>query len=403
MVLVIGKHFKISYFFGGNYRRGTKIYLVMEMMLKKVWLFLVPLLLLMGCLSRPKPRVGDFNAVVIDTLTREGIPSVAIFVGKDEYTTDLKGQFSLASLEPGDYQIRMSRQWYESKEFTYKHLGKPVPVIFHLRPESLSGRIYYSFDEGRNKEIYGLILEDRAVNQVLSLLESGETNPAWSRSGKFAVESTADNISKVKVYDLAMGDHAPILIQDGEHPSIDNEGEYMVFKSNGKIVKYDIDRNKEIETYDLAGWNPVISPDGTRVAYVSGDFTKLYIYISKTECDVFVPKGEYDGYKLNNPCWSHDGNKIAFEAYENSEGKRGIYYIDVNSTNPVMTQITFPSGDKEQHKHPTWGEDDMIYFSGNMVYSSRSDIYGVRLDDSPKWIMVSKGPGNKLYPCWGSK
>lgn len=373
----------------------------MEMMLKKVLIIPVVLCLMAGCLPKPQPRTGDFNALVKDTLTEQPIPGVSIDIGGQSKETDLKGQFSLADLAPGDYQIRMSRQWYESKDVTYKHLGKPEPVTFYLRPISLPGRIYYSYEEGKDREIYELHLEGRTVRKVLASQDSDETNPAWSTSGRFAVESTADKVSKVKVYDLGRGNLTPILIRDGEHPSLDNEGKYVVFKSKGKIVKYDIDSNQEIESYDQAGWNPVLSPDGTRVAYVSGNYEKLYIYSSKTECDVFVPKGEYDGYKLNNPCWSPDGKKIAFEAYENSEGKRAIYYITVDSLDSGMIPITVPLGDKEQHKHPTWGEDDMIYFSGNIIYSSRSDIYGVSLDHGSIWVMVSKGPGDKLYPCWG--
>lgn len=372
----------------------------MEMMLKKVSTILVILFLMAGCLPKPEPRVGDFNAVVIDILTKEPIPGVSVNIGGQPEKTDPKGQFSLAGLTPGDYQILMSREWYESKDFIYKHLGKPEPVIFYLRPASLSGRIYYSYDERNNKEIYELILGNRAVNKFLSLLNSGETHPAWSGSGKFAVESTANNISSIMVYDFGAGKDDPILIQDGEHPSIDNAGKHIVFKSNGKIVKYEIDSNKKIESYSQAGWNPVINPDGNKVAYASGNYTKLYIYTNESDCEVFIPKGDYEGYKLNNPCWSPDGKKIAFEAYENSEGKRGIYYITVNSLDPVMTQITCPSGDKEQHKHPTWGADDLIYFTGNIIYSSRSDIYAVSLKDGSKWIMVSKGSGNKLYPCW---
>lgn len=375
----------------------------MEMLLKKVLMISVALCLMTGCLQRPGPRTGDFNALVKDSLTEQPIPGVSIDIGGESKETDLKGQFSLAGLAPGDYQIRLSRQWYESKEVTYKHLGKPEPVTFYLRPTSLPGRIYYSYDEGKNREIYELLLESRTVRKVLALQDSSETNPAWSDSGKFAVESTINNISKVIVYKFENGNLTPILIRDGEHPSLDDGGKYVVFKSKGKIVKYDIDGNQEIEieSYDPAGWNPVLSPDGTKVAYVSGDYSKLYIFSSKSVGDVFVPKGEYNGYKLNNPCWSPDGKKIAFEAYKDSEGKRAIYYITVDSLDSGMTQITFPSRDKEQHKHPAWGEDNMIYFSGNIIYSSRSDIYGVGLDHGSVWVMVSKGSGDKNYPCWG--
>lgn len=366
------------------------------MMLKKVLIIPVVLCLMAGCLPRPQPRTGDFNAIVKDILTEQPIPGVSINIGGQSKETDLKGQFSLADLTPGDYQIRLSRQWYESKDVTYKHLGKPEPVTFYLRPISLPGRIYYSYEEGKDREIYELLLESRTVRKVLASQDSDETNPAWSTSGRFAVESTADKVSKVKVYDLGRG-NTPILIRDGEHPSLDKEGKYVVFKSKGKIVKYDIDSNQEIESYDQAGWNPVLSPDGTRVAYVSGDYDKLYIYSSKYDFKEFSS----NGFKFNNPCWSPDGSMLAFEAYENSEGKRAIYYIIVDSLDLGMTQITVPLGDKEQHKHPTWGEDNIIYFSGNIIYSSRSDIYAVGLDQGFKWVMVSKGSGDKLYPCWG--
>jgi hypothetical protein len=377
----------------------------MELLFKKVWLIVFLVVLIGGCLSKPKSRVGDFNVKVIDALTGEGISYVDIFIDNNQYETDLNGRFSLISLEPGVYQIRMSREWYESKEVAYKHIGKPKSVIFHLRPKSLPGRIYYSFDEGQNKEIYELILENRTVNKVLSLTESGETNPAWSASGKLAVESTA--IEKISnVYNINMG--SPIRSNSilGEHPSLDSSGKLMVLKADGKIRKYNLNNNMLIETYGQAGWRPVINPDGTMVAYVSGNYTKLYFYSNESEFNEFTPDG---GYKVNNPCWSPDGKKVVFEAYKESKGQRGLFWIQVTPTlSKKMKKITLHLGPTEQHKHPTWNDlGDIIYFSRSATYSSRRDIYGVRFkEDQPEqgidqWIMVSKGSGSKDYPCWG--
>lgn len=374
----------------------------MEMMLKKVMILFVILLGIAGCLPKPEPRTGDFNAAVIDSLTGEGVPGANVDIGDRKEKTDLKGQFSLADLAPGDYQVQITREWYESKNVTYNHLGKPDLVCFYLKPPGLSGRIYYSFEEGGNKEIYELTLEDRTVKRFLGLSLSAETNPACSESKKLVVESTLNKVSSILIYDISKENFGPILLRDsifGEHPTINKNGEKMAFKSNGKIIKYDLVNNLEIESYDRAGWNPVISPDGNMVAYTSGDYTKLYIYINKSIFHEFTP-GE--NYKLNNPCWSPDGTKIAFEAYADSEGQRAIYYITVDSLDSGKRQITVPSGEKEQHKHPSWGEDNIIYFSGNIIYSSRSDIYAVKFDDGSQWIMVSKGSGSKDYPCWGN-
>lgn len=375
----------------------------MESVIKKVMMTLLLTLGIAGCLQKPGPRTGDFNAVVLDYLTEEPVAGVEVSIeGGQVFTTDHQGLFSLAQLSPGEYRMRMTREWYEPKTVIYRHLGKPELVAFYLKPPSLPGRIYYSYDERGDKEIYALNLEDRSLEKVLKLPGSAETDPAWSKS-RLAVESTVAGVSKIHIYDITKGYPEPVMIQDsffGEHPSLDADGEKMAYKS-GKIIKYDLRTNTEIESYDRAGWNPVISPDGGKVAYVSGDYTKLYIYSGKYEFKEF----SYIGFKFNNPCWSPDGSKIAFEAYENSEGKRAIYYIAVNSESFTMKQLTFPNGEKEQHKHPTWGENDLIYFSGNIIYSSRNDIYAVEFKEgelnSNPWIMVSKGSGNKLYPYWG--
>lgn len=369
----------------------------MESMLKKVTIILIVLFGLAGCLDKPRPRSGDFNAVVLDLLTNEPVPGTEIWIGEKKDVTNLKGQISLAGLPPGDYQAQMSRDWYESKTLTYKHLGKPALVSFFQKPASLPGRIYYSYDEGQNKDIYELILSDRTIYRAISLLGSGETNPACSAAGKLALESTTDKVSEILLYGISEGNPKLLLSFKGEHPSIDNDGMKMAFKSNGNIIKFDLDDNIQ-KPYAQAGYNPVISPNGRMVAYASGNYTKLYIDIEDSGFYEFIPG---DDYKLNNPCWSPDGEKIAFEAYTDSDGQRAIYYITVDSLKLGMKQITFPSGGKEQHKHPTWGEDNIIYFSGNIIYSSRSDIYAVRVDDGSKWVMVSKGSGNKLYPCWG--
>ena len=60
-----------------------------------------------GCLDKPAPRTGDFNAVVLDYLTEEPIAGVEVSIdGGQVFTTDQKGLFSLAQLLPGEYLIQ---------------------------------------------------------------------------------------------------------------------------------------------------------------------------------------------------------------------------------------------------------------------------------------------------------
>lgn len=380
--------------FVGKYRN---LFLVMGMMLKKVLLPLVGLFLIGGCLQRPEPRAGDFTAIVKDVLTKEPIPGVSIDIGGQFRETDRKGRFSLAGLAPGEYLIRMERSWYLSKEISYNHLGKPDLVEFYLQPgEELSGKIFYSLYKSKiDRELYVLDLRTRSCSKLIDLPGTNEYNPCWANSELIAFQKGTDKEGTIHFFYPA--NKSIKFVCNGIHPSLSKTE--MVYKSrDNKITKKKLDSSEEPLTYKDPGYNPVISPDGTKLAYTGGGRNKLIIIDLSTSVVSIL---QSNGCNIDNPCWSPDGTKIAFEGYQNSEGQRAIYYIEEPFKNLAMNQVTFPSGEKEQHKHPAWGEDGMIYFSGNIVYSSRYDIYGVKVDGGPEWIMVSKGSGNKDYPCWG--
>lgn len=369
--------------------------LVMELLFKKVIIIFI-LLMTAGCLEKPKPRTGDFNAQVLDALTVEPVPGVKVNIGDLTFITGLKGTFSLKGLDPGEYRVRMERSWYQLKEITYHHVGKPQLVKFYLQPEELGGKILFSLYKSSNRGIYLLDLKSREIKEIRDLAGKNETNPCWISSDKIAFEQSSDG-GEIQIISLTSYDE--MFIVKGSHPSFFQTGAELLYKSNENIITKCYLNANVIRTYKPAGYNPVISSNG-KVVYTSGNRKSLFIEINGTEY-LFTPEGNFENYSLGNPCWSPDGTKIAFEAYKDSGGQRAIYYIEEPFENPIMKQITFPSGEKEQHKHPTWGEGNIIYFSGNIIYSSRNDIYAVSLEDGSRWVMVSKGSGNKDYPCWG--
>lgn len=375
----------------------------MEMLFKKAIVFFI-LLMVAGCLEKPKPRTGDFNAVVIDALTEEPVPGVEVNIGERLFTTDIKGKFSLKGFDPGEYRLRMERSWYQPKEITYHHLGKPQLVKFYLQPEELDGKLLYSLYKPSNRGIYLLDLKSREIKEIRDLAGKNETSPCWISSNEIAFEQNVDN----KRSELLFLNLTSLVVKnfgEGEHPAVaqTSTGPFITYKSAQKIITKIKLNGADEKKYKLAGYNPVISAKGG-VAYIRGNYKSIFIEVDGAEYN-FIPNGEYQDYSLGDPCWSPDGAKIAFEAYKDSGGQRAIYYIEKPFDSLTMKQITYPSGEKEQHKHPTWGESDIIYFSGNIVYSSRNDIYAVKFSnnelESNPWIMVSKGSGNKDYPCWG--
>jgi hypothetical protein len=377
--------------------------LVMELLFKKVMIIFI-LLMTAGCLEKPKPRTGDFNALVLDALTEEPVPGVKVNIGDRTFNTGIKGTFSLKGLDPGEYLVRMERSWYQLKEITYHHVGKPQLVKFYLQPEELDGRILFSLYKSSNRGIYLLDLKSREIKEIRDLAGKNETSPCWISSNEIAFVQNIDS-KRSELLFLNLTSRDVNSFGEGEHPAVaqTSNGPFITYKSAQKIITKIKLNGSDEKKYKLAGYNPVISTKGG-IAYIRGNYKSIFIEVGGVEYN-FIPDGAYWNYSLGNPCWSPDGTKIAFEAYKDSDGQRAIYYIEEPFENSTMKQITFPSGEKEQHKHPTWGEDDLIYFSGNIVYSSRDDIYGVRFSDneleSNPWIMVSKGSGNKDYPCWG--
>jgi Tol biopolymer transport system component len=402
---------------------------------KKLILFSLALFILSGCLKRPHPQTGDFCGKVIDEYTHEPVPGVTLDIGGQNTTTDLDGKFSIAVLPPGDYQLILARDWYNSRTFDVHHIGKQDSLKFPLIPVPLEGKILYSGDGTGNREIYEIILEDQLRNHyaVTKLSNSSwpETNPVKLGDGRIIFQSKRNGSNDdLYIADSRNIDGTATLLScnnidcNDENPSVSyNCSEIkMVFKSgkknsdgstNGFIRLYNLttDKSTDIKEGDqlITGFNPVINSDGTKIALVGGNYEKLLIFnvsgMSVTKSNEYNFSSIPQKLKINNPCWSHNGDYIAFEAYQNSDGPRSIYQISSQAGSASdLTPLTSAQG-QQQHKHPCYSKDGtMLYFSANIIYSSRFDIYRVRVNsgwqENRSWVMVSSGSGSKDCPNW---
>lgn len=379
-----------------------------------VWLLL---LICSGCLPKPQPQTGDFCGKVIDSLTKEPVPGVAITIGGQARQTGLDGRFSIALLPPGNYQLTMERDWYYPLTKTEHHIGKQDSQEFSLIPLPMEGKILYSGDGTGNWEIYELNLADRAVSR-LSNTAFVEINPVKLKDNQLIFQSNRG----VNRDDLFISDYDQInnianqiaccsFHYDDEHPSVDEQGEKLVFKSvyqetdKRQICFYNLTSSKLVGimegTVPVTGYNPVINPAGDKIAFVSGDYKRLLIYgisgssITKLQdFDLFTQHN----LKLNNPCWSPDGTTIAIDAGATDRLK---YIYTINPGTGDLKQITNSYSVNDNQEHPCWSNDGkLIFFVGTIIYSSREDIYCVKVNDSSSWIMVSGGSGGKKYPSW---
>ena len=130
--------------------------------------------------------------------------------------------------------------------------------------------------------------------------------------------------------------------------------------------------------------NPVISPDGQKIAITSIDWNGSQIFVMDANGKsikqiTFTVSSEYfdTGFPRegnNNPVWSPDSRKIAYVSYEN--GSPDIFIINADGTrNKRLTDTPL------RDENPQWTKDgSYILFSSNRNPNVSSEIYIMRTE-----------------------
>lgn len=218
--------------------------------------------------------------------------------------------------------------------------------------------------------------------------------PAWSPDDS--------NIAFVKNDDNSGGNYNIYSVQtDGSNetkltsqnnnasPRYYDKNLIVFSSSNGTwsgIYKMNADgNNKQILTPQNKSFcNPVISPDGRKIAVASIDWNGSQIFIMNADGSnlkqiTFTVSSKYfdTGYPRDgngNPVWSPDSKKIAYVSYEN--GSPDIFTINSDGTkNKRLTDTQL------RDENPCWTKDgNYILFSSNRNLNVSSDIYIMRAE-----------------------
>jgi len=122
----------------------------------------------------------------------------------------------------------------------------------------------------------------------------------------------------------------------------------------------------------LTNWEPVLSPDGTKIAYESPGDKGFEIYLRD------VASGQVEQLTQNevddwSPSWAPDGKKIVFVS---NRGKNvDLYVMDLKTRN--VTRLTT---NEKDDVNPQWGVDDRILFNSNRT--GAWEIYSINPDGS---------------------
>ena len=152
---------------------------------------------------------------------------------------------------------------------------------------------------------------------------------------------------------------------------------------NHDIFLMDIDGGNEVRLTTSLAYDdqPKWSPDGSKIAFMSGRDGNLEIYTMNADGSAQTritnnPLG--DGF----PAWSHDGTKLAFvRGNLNDPGTFEIWVMNANGSNEVrLTNDSFVDG------VPSWSPDNtkIVFMSGGTtVFDANAfEIFSINVDGS---------------------
>ena len=108
---------------------------------------------------------------------------------------------------------------------------------------------------------------------------------------------------------------------------------------------------------ELTNWEPVLSPDGTRIAFESPGTKGFEIYVRELDSGktTQLTQNEVDDWA---PSWSPQGDRLVFAS---SQEKNVDLYVIVLET-LIVNRLTTHEGDDV---NPFWGTNGRILFNSN--------------------------------------
>ncbi|MBN2789459.1 MAG: PD40 domain-containing protein [Candidatus Delongbacteria bacterium] len=313
--------------------------------MKSIIYLIVASLMLVGCSAERFVLLSDGEYLEELALVTNSDKSVMFSNGGDNKKNIV---FNVWDEESESYNISL-KDYVFSNRVSEKTTG---PQNYFLFPNlcNATNQIVFQYWDRDNFDIYYVdAFKDHAKTQVTHTTDN-EYNPSWSPDGKFVV------------YEQGV---PPLSLAEETSETYDAVVYDEEFIRDNKLWL------KNIETNDTKllgrGSYPKISPDGTKIVYVSYELDADEniigcIWVMGINGAMPLQLTNRDQGYATMPNWSPDGKSIVYQSYSEYKPDTDIYTISADG-GAAMCHTKNTSEDFA----PYWSTDGYIYFSSDRV------------------------------------
>jgi TolB protein len=222
---------------------------------------------------------------------------------------------------------------------------------------------YHGIDTTKNYPSGLYIIDRDGANRKL-ILPGQHIDPSWSPDGKWLVFSSHGVLQKCRISGDSLTTftalNSSLRYPDFFFPDWSKDGKYIYFDNpfpsdGGGVYRVDADFTNPTLVFGLdqtgyaIGRDPDISPDLTKIVFFSNakdsDFSDIYVSDLMGSNKIRLTKNGRDNL---NPCWSPDGQKIAWSS--------SVRICTMNADGINQKEVTYGNS-------PSWSINNLIVFS----------------------------------------